>query len=236
MQRGQALPPTARRRRSLIFCNAENANKSLSLRHKTSTPFGVDFLFLLGWDFALICYLVRHGKDDESVRGGWCASSLCLEGIAQVEHLAIHLTLDSNFHIGCIFASDLERTKHTAEILNRTLCVPLEYCPQFREVNNGLLAGMKNEIASIQYPGLFWSTLDWEEAYPDGESPKEFYERIRNGWEKFKKDIRDLPYDVMLVTHGGVLNVIQCIEHGIAYSNKANPFPVGYAEMISVEI
>ena len=40
----------------------------------------------------------------------------------------------------------------------------------------------------------------------------------------------------MLVTHGGVMNVIQCIEHSVVYSNKANPFPVGYAEMIAIEI
>ena len=45
-----------------------------------------------------------------------------------------------------------------------------------------------------------------------------------------------MPYDVILVTHGGVMNVIQCIEHGISYSNKVNPYPVGYAEMIAIEI
>jgi broad specificity phosphatase PhoE len=36
--------------------------------------------------------------------------------------------------------------------------------------------------------------------------------------------------------HGGVINVIQCIEKGIAYSNKANPFPIGNAEIINIEI
>ena len=184
----------------------------------------------------MICYLVRHGKDDETVRGGWSDSPLCAEGIAQVEQLAIRLTKNPDFQIGCIFASDLNRSKQTADILNRSFQVPVEYCPLFREVNNGVLAGMKNEIAAVQFPGLYWSTLDWEEAYPEGESPKEFYERIRNGWERFKQDIRDLPYDVMLITHGGVMNVIQCIEHGVFYSNKMNPFPVGYAEMIAIEI
>ena len=184
----------------------------------------------------MICYLVRHGKDDETVRGGWSDSSLCSEGIAQVEHLANCLTQDPDFQIGCIFASDLNRTKQTAEILKRSFQMPVEYCPEFREVNNGLLAGMKNELAAIEFPGLYWSTLDWNEAYPEGESPKAFYDRVRNGWENLKKDIRDLPYDVMLVTHGGVINVIQCIEHGIVYSNKTNPFPVGYAEMTTIEI
>lgn len=29
----------------------------------------------------MICYLVRHGKDDDSVRGGWSKSPLSDEGI-----------------------------------------------------------------------------------------------------------------------------------------------------------
>ena len=184
----------------------------------------------------MTCYLIRHGKDDETVRGGWCDASLSEEGIAQVKALASSLADDSRFHIGCIFASDLVRTKETTDILNTMFHVPVEFCPQFREVNNGLLAGMKNDVANVKYPGLYWSTLEWEEHYPGGESPKEFYERILRTWNDFKENVRDLPYNVMVVTHGGVMNVIQCLEHGVKYSNKSNPYPVGYAEMITIKI
>lgn len=181
----------------------------------------------------MVCYLVRHGKDDETVRGGWCDAELCPEGVAQVRELSGRI---GNLLIDRIFSSDLVRTRQTAEILNEGLNVDIICLPQFREVNNGLLAGMKNDAALVQYPGLFWSALGWEEQYPGGESPREFYERISGAWYAFKKDVKDLPYDVMLVTHGGVMNVIQCIEHGVPYSNKSNPFPVGYAQMIAIEI
>lgn len=184
----------------------------------------------------MICYLVRHGKDDETIRGGWCDATLCKEGIKQVENLGLKLSQDRNFHVGCIYTSDLARAKQTAFILNHFLNVPLVISPQFREVNNGALAGMKNEIASEKYPGLYWNTLNWEQSYPDGESPMAFYERICLAWEQFKIDIADLPNPVMLVTHGGVINVIQCLEHGVLYTNKANPYPVGYAGIIAVEI
>ena len=184
----------------------------------------------------MICYLVRHGKDDETIRGGWCDASLCAEGIAQVEALTKCLAENSEFHIGYIFSSDLVRCKQTAEILSQMLNVPVEFYTQFREVNNGLLAGMKNDVACVKYPGLYWSTLGWEEHYPDGESPREFYERISNTWFKFKDAVKNLPYDIMVVTHGGVMNVIQCLEHNVVYSNKLNPYPVGYAEMVAIEI
>ena len=180
--------------------------------------------------------MVRHGKDDETVWGGWCNASLCDEGIAQVEALAHRLSQDKDFRIGAMFASDLVRTRETAEILNSAFHVSVEFCPQFREVNNGLLAGMKNDVAKVKFPGLYWSTLEWEEHYPCGESPREFYERISGAWNDFKAKIKELPYNVILVTHGGVMNVIQCLEHGISYSNKANPYPVGYAEIVAIDI
>ena len=181
----------------------------------------------------MICYLIRHGKDDETVRGGWCDAELCPEGVVQVRELANQIRKQS---VGGIYSSDLVRTRQTTEILNEALKLEIHYLPQFREVNNGKLAGMKNDVALVNYPGLFWSTLGWEEAYPEGESPKDFFERIANAWNLFKNEVKHLPYDVILVTHGGVLNVIQCIEAGIAYTNKKNPFPVGYAQMIAIEI
>ena len=95
---------------------------------------------------------------------------------------------------------------------------------------------MKNEVAREKYPGLYWSTLEWEEQYPCGESPREFFERISCAWLEFKATVKSFPYNVMLVTHGGVMNVIQCLEHGVPYSNKANLYPTGYAEMVAIEI
>ena len=184
----------------------------------------------------MICYLVRHGKDDETIRGGWCNASLCEEGIMQVNQLSNALHHNQEFNISRIYSSDLKRTEETAIILANMLDVPVEFLPQFREVNNGLLAGMKNDIAAIQYPGLYWSSLGWEERYPDGESPKEFYQRIYRAWDNFKNEIRSFNENVLLVTHGGVMNVIQCIEYGRVYSNKSNPYPVGYSGIVEIEI
>lgn len=184
----------------------------------------------------MICYLIRHGKDDDSVRGGWSNSPLTSEGRMQVNNLAAKLTSGDELNIGMIYTSDLLRAKQTAEILSAALSAPVTEMPKFRETNNGILAGMDNRIAAECYPGLYWSSLNWEQAYPGGESPYQFYDRISNAWREFKKEIQNSEHNVILVTHGGVINVIQCIEHGIAYSNKSNPFPIGNAEMIAIEI
>ena len=114
--------------------------------------------------------------------------------------------------------------------------LPVIETPQFRETNNGVLAGMDNELAKRLYPGLYWSALDWEQSYPEGESPCAFYTRIRDAWYAFKKQIQSVGGDVILVTHGGVINVIRCIESGIQYSNKSNPFPTSNAETVEIEV
>lgn len=183
----------------------------------------------------MTCYLIRHGKDDESVRGGWSETSLSMEGVVQIRKIAQQLAAEHGRNSVAIFSSDLLRTKQSALILSEKLNAPVAFLPQFREVNNGALAGMKNEDACLGYPGLYWNTLAWEECYPQGESPKQFYERICNAWDDFKK--RNCAEDriEILVTHGGVINVILHLENQIPYSNRQKGFSLPYASVTKIE-
>ena len=180
----------------------------------------------------MIIYLVRHGKDDDTVRGGWSQHPLTPEGIKQTEKLAERLA--ENIAIGHIYSSDLCRAMQTAEIIANKIKLPVISLPQFRETNNGDLAGMKNDIALVRYPGLFWNQLGWEQCYPGGESPKEFYERIATAWRDFSKKIISQSEDVMLVTHGGVIHVILSIVEKRSYSNTEKLRNIGYAEIIKL--
>lgn len=184
----------------------------------------------------MICYLIRHGIDDDSVRGGWSDSPLLPEGIRQIDILAESLRADQKLNISFIYTSDLLRARQTADILSHTLNLPVVCLPEFREVNNGILAGMKNDQASKLFPGLYWNQLEWDEAYPDGESPAVFYERISVAWQKLKTQIRRLDSNVVLVTHGGVINVIRCIENGIKWSNKIKYPSVNHGDVIPISI
>lgn len=134
----------------------------------------------------MICYLVRHGKDDDTLRGGWSQQPLTDEGEVQAAEMA-DFVQKSGLGIQQIYSSDLLRAMQTAQIVADSLRLPIAPKPEFREANNGNLAGMKNELAAEQYPGLYWNTLAWEQQYPGGESPKEFYEEFTVHGMCFKK-------------------------------------------------
>ena len=182
----------------------------------------------------MICCLVRHGKDDDTVRGGWSQQPLTDEGEVQAAELA-DFVQKSGLGIQQLYSSDLLRAMQTAQIVADSLRLPIAPKPEFREGNNGNLAGIKNELAAEQYPGLYWNTLAWEQQYPGGESPKEFYERIRCAWDVLQKDILERNENVMLVTHGGVMHVILSIVKGEIYSNQASPRKIRNAELIALK-
>ncbi|MCD5003739.1 histidine phosphatase family protein, partial [Enterococcus saccharolyticus] len=160
-------------------------------------------------------YLVRHGQDDESVRGGWCEHGLLDEGKRQSQLLGEKL---SEIAFDAIFSSDLTRAVETTEIILSNLVSPLEiyYTSNLREINNGLLAGMKHELAEERFPGLYYKTLAFNERYPLGESPQEFYQRISNYWKKIITNQEK--EDILIVTHGGVINIIFHLLNNVPYT------------------
>ena len=182
----------------------------------------------------MICYLVWHGKDDGTVRGGWSQQPLTNEGKAQADELASFVQ-GSDLAIKHIYSSDLLRAMQTAQSVADKLHLPIVPMPEFREVNNGDLAGIKNELANKMYPGLYWNTLDWEQRYPGGESPREFYERISTAWDAFQKMALNRNENVLLVTHGGVINVILSIVNGEKYSNETIMRKIRNVELIALE-
>jgi len=170
---------------------------------------------------------VRHGKDDDSFRGGWSNLDLTDRGIAEAETLAEHLNSNRDrYDITKIISSDLQRCVSTARYISNALSLPVTYEPLIRETNNGLLAGMPNDEALRKYPGLFFSSLGMDERYPDGESPSEFYSRIKTWFEDFIPECTEKDGNTLIVTHGGVINVIYHLVKGIPWNNKNTPFKV----------
>ena len=168
---------------------------------------------------------VRHGKDDDRYRGGWSNLDLIPEGVEQAKQLAKHLK-DNNYtyQIAHVISSDLTRTLTTANIISGELGLPIQKEFQIRETNNGDLAGMLNETALKQYPGLFFSSLEMDEAYPNGESPHDFYLRIKKWFSDLTSNYRNVRGNILIVTHGGVINVVYHLVKGIEWSNKGHTF------------
>ena len=171
--------------------------------------------------------LVRHGSDDERFRGGWSNLDLTDEGIDEATSLAEHLNSNRDMYdITKIISSDLQRCVSTARYISNALSLPVTYEPLIRETNNGLLAGMPNDEALCRYPGLFFSSLGMDERYPGGESPSEFYLRIKTWFEDFCREYAKRYGNTLIVTHGGVINVIYHLIKGIPWNNKNTPFKV----------
>lgn len=182
-------------------------------------------------------YFVRHGKDDENYRGGWSSLGLVPEGIEQAKQLARDFC-EKRFEYGItkIVSSDLPRAKETADILAGELEMSVVTDERLREADNGDLAGIPNAEALKKYPGLFWSSLKMDECYPGGESPVQFFTRIKMWFEEFLNACKDAGGNVLVVTHGGVINIIYHLVKGMEWSNAKKPVPVGNCSMHVLDV
>ena len=148
------------------------------------------------------------------------------EGIEQSKWLAHYLRkMQDEYKVQKIIASDLIRARQTADIINAELRIPITYTEKLREMNNGKLAGMLNSEAERLYPGVYYNTLEMDERYPGGESPIEFYNRIEKNLKEIIEENKDID-NIMLVTHGGVINVIYHIVRKQKWSNKEKGFKI----------
>ncbi len=168
---------------------------------------------------------VRHGKDDDAYRGGWSSLGLLDEGKRQSKAVADYFRTTSEYKIEYIVSSDLNRTIETAEYIASALDLPIHTDTRLRECNNGDLAGILNSEALVKFPGLFWNTLAMDEAYPNGESPAAFYLRIKEWFDDIIKSSLTNSGDLLVVTHGGVINIIYYLVKELEWTNKKPPFP-----------
>ena len=182
-------------------------------------------------------FLARHGNELGGFRGGWSSHGLDGVGEEQAAALAEYLLENqSKYDIQRIYSSDLPRAMQTAQAVADKLGLPIIEKSGFREVNNGALAGMANEEADRLYPELYWKRLGWEEKYPGGESPKDFYNRIYSAWKSFSEKLKSENENVLLITHGGVIQVILSILKGERYSNRKSFGSVSCCDLIRIEM
>ena len=181
-------------------------------------------------------FLIRHGEDDERYKGGWNRLPLISRGKRQVSKLANYLEKrQKDFKIEKIISSDIVRTRQTAKIINNKLHLPIEYTRKLREMNNGVLAGMKVKDAIKQYPGVYFRALGMNERYPEGESPIEFRDRIIKSFKKLLEENKEYE-TVAFVTHNGVINVICSYITNKEWTNKVRNFKADYASLTIINV
>lgn len=147
-------------------------------------------------------YLMRHGQDDETYVGGWSNVPLIPEGIEEVKESAIWIK--DNLNIKKIICSDVLRATETAKIVSEYLSVPYSPSEHLREQNKGLLNGVEKEKAYKEYPGYKDGEVTTETVFPEGESLRNLYERVKTYLSK----ILAMQDDTLLITHRGYINMI----------------------------
>jgi broad specificity phosphatase PhoE len=105
--------------------------------------------------------LLRHGESAGNVQGvyqGRAEFDLTEKGRSQAQSLATHwqqggVTFDQ------IISSPQSRARQTAEILANSLSVPLEFEENWREIDNGVLAG--KTLSEVKQHRPFLCGLAW---------------------------------------------------------------------------
>jgi 2,3-bisphosphoglycerate-dependent phosphoglycerate mutase len=146
---------------------------------------------------------LRHGEsvgNQENRFQGQADFPLTDKGRSQAQALAEHWQAGGVTFDRCI-TSPLLRAKETAEIVSAALNVPLEADPLWLEMNNGRLAGMRDD------------EIDWDEHKfltpytrlgETGESRLEVFLRAGRGIQAI---LDRAPGRYLVVSHGGILNM-----------------------------
>lgn len=171
--------------------------------------------------------LIRHGEDEQDKMGGWSNNSLTKHGIDQVTNLKNvikdKVTITEN---RVILSSDLNRAKQTTKILFDAYDFVI-FDERLRECNNGDLANLTKEQFQRLFPFMYFDSLKYEEHYPNGESPKENYQRVRCFFEDINQKYENK--EVVIIAHAGTYGIIKSLINGIIWSNKQK-YKIGYAE------
>ncbi len=151
--------------------------------------------------------VIRHGETEWNIHNrfqGHLDSKLTQPGIKQAE--AIADTLEEEV-FDVIYSSDLDRAKHTAEIIARRLHMRVNTEKDLREINLGVMQGLKKDEFIIKYPEVI-SNYHADPGYviPGGESKLQLYKRVTEVLEKIIRKHKGR--SILLVAHGGVLDCI----------------------------
>ncbi|MFH1129131.1 MAG: histidine phosphatase family protein [Patescibacteria group bacterium] len=158
-------------------------------------------------------YILRHGKavsNEQRIVSSHpekFENSLTDEGREQIKNVVVEI---EKLNIDLIFASDLLRTKQTAEIIADTLKLEIIFDKRLREIDMGIFNGGPEDA---------WNEFYECEAQRFVKKPKDGGENYREVKERAKDFIGDIDKkykgkNILIVSHGCVLFSMQVIVGG----------------------
>ncbi|TMB77978.1 MAG: histidine phosphatase family protein [Chloroflexi bacterium] len=151
--------------------------------------------------------LIRHGQStwnrDHRIQGQ-LDPPLSDEGRRQAELLGGRLA-ERRF-VG-FYASDLKRALETAQVIGRVIGIEPEPAHALREIFLGEWEGLRTEEIAARFPEAWAAWVeepDWD-VVPGGEGAALFDARVGAALDEIVK--RHQHGDILLVTHGGVIQI-----------------------------
>jgi alpha-ribazole phosphatase len=164
--------------------------------------------------------LARHGETDWNLARryqSYSDISLNQNGIQQAHSLAKRLSKEK---IDIIYSSDLSRAIETANYISQEHePAPAIRCDsRWRELSFGKWEGLNlTEIQAQWQPEADAWYADPVNVSPlEGETIQQLSERVRSAWDELKSKHKD--ETVLLVSHGGVIQVLLCMLLGVDLS------------------
>lgn len=153
--------------------------------------------------------LVRHGETTWNRHGrvqGWAPSRLTGRGRRQAE--AVGRAIAEEYDVEVIHASDLRRSRETAELMAGAVGAPVELDAGWRERDFGAYQGLPYDRLFDRFPALSVTHSGAEalEHRPEGgESYREMRERVLAAWRGLTEAGGGTR---IVVTHGGPLYAV----------------------------
>lgn len=152
----------------------------------------------------MLLLLIRHGESEADlldVHEGRADFELTERGHKQAEAMAEFVSKD--YQLTKIYASPLKRAAQTATHLSSETGVEILFDADLMEFNNGLLAGLKRDVAEKLYPEV--KNLPIDQSVYGQESKVDFRSRAVEVLDKIIKE-NEQNSVIAVVTHGGMIN------------------------------
>ncbi len=162
-------------------------------------------------------YIARHGEAQNVVQGIHMhypeTTPMPLTELGEKQAHELGEKIKALGGVDMIFASDLVRTKQTAEIAGKILGVEVQFDPRLREFNTGVYNGKKLEEYHKDWP----VQRRWQEAPEGGESYMDLQTRMLDFVSELNS--KHNGKKILLVTHGDVIWLMN------QYYDVANHYP-----------
>jgi len=159
--------------------------------------------------------LVRHGETAWNAEGRYQGATdvpLSPQGRAQARALVSRLAAEA---LDTIYASDLQRAWQTAEVIAAPHGLPVRSEPRLREIDFGAWEGLNYDEVRQRHPQTLaaWEADPLITTPPGGESLAQVAARVGEALGNITQACQG--QTVLLVAHGGSLQVLLCLILGL---------------------